>query len=124
MAINWTEAQIEQIVASVMKGLKGEAPATTGEYDGAGYNGKAYIGVFTDMNDAIDAAEQGYKAIRAMSLEDREKIIEEYNGRLKMAQKEHEIESLLIGSGARNIRAVRALITSEDADGVMTFRRK
>ena len=75
MAINWTEAQIEQIVASVMKGLKGEAPAAKGEYSGAGYNGKKYIGVYDDMKDAIDAAEMGYKAIRAMSLEEREKII-------------------------------------------------
>ncbi len=75
MAINWTEAQIEQIVATVMKGLKSEAPATEGEYDGAGYHGRGYIGVFEDMNDAIDAAESGYKAIRAMSLEEREKVI-------------------------------------------------
>ena len=75
MAINWTEAQIEQIVASVMKGLKSESPATNGEYDGAGYNGKKYIGVYEDMNDAIDAAESGYKAIRAMSLAEREKVI-------------------------------------------------
>ena len=75
MAINWTEAQIEEIVASVMKSLKGEAPATKGKYDGAGYNGKSYIGVYTDMKDAIDAAELGYKAIRAMSLDQREKVI-------------------------------------------------
>ena len=75
MAINWTEAQIEQIVATVMKGLKGEAAATKGDYDGAGYQGKRYIGVYEDMNDAIDAAESGYKAIRAMSLEEREKVI-------------------------------------------------
>ena len=75
MAINWTEAQIEQIVATVMKGLKGEAPATKGEWDGAGYKGNRYIGVYEDMNDAIDAAESGYKAIRAMSLEEREKVI-------------------------------------------------
>lgn len=75
MAINWTEAQIEQIVASVMKGLKGNSPATKGEYCGAGYNGKKFIGVYDDMNDAIDAAESGYKAIRAMSLEEREKVI-------------------------------------------------
>ena len=76
MAINWTEAQIEEIVASVMKGLKKEAPATECEYDGCGYNGKKFIGVYTDMKDAIDAAECGYKAIRAMSLEQREKIIQ------------------------------------------------
>ena len=40
MAINWTEAQIEQIVNSVMKGLKCEA-VTEGKCDGAGYNGKS-----------------------------------------------------------------------------------
>ena len=58
-----------------MKGLKSEAPATKGEYDGRGYQGKKFIGVYEDMNDAIDAAESGYKAIRAMSLEEREKVI-------------------------------------------------
>ena len=75
MAINWTEAQIEQIVASVMKGLTGEPGAKACEYSGESYNGKKYIGVYDDMKDAIDAAEQGYRAIRAMSLEEREKII-------------------------------------------------
>ena len=75
MAINWTEAQIEQIVAKVMEGLKTQAPATKGEWSGAGYGPKKFIGVFEDMNDAIDAAEAGYKAIRAMSLEERERVI-------------------------------------------------
>ena len=75
MAINWTEAQIEQIVASVMKGLGNGASPATKSYDGSGYNGKRYIGVYEDMNDAIDAAESGYKAIRAMSLEERERVI-------------------------------------------------
>ena len=75
MAINWTEAQIEQIVASVMKGLGNEIPKSSCDYNGAGYNGKKYIGVFENMKDAIDAAECGYKAIRAMSLAEREKVI-------------------------------------------------
>ena len=75
MAINWTEAQIEQIVASVMKGLGNTSPATKDKYDGAGYNGRRFIGVYDDMNDAIDAAEQGYRAIRAMSLDERERVI-------------------------------------------------
>ena len=76
MAINWTDAQIEQIVASVMKELKGSAsPEIKGEYSGAGYNGRKFIGVYTDMNEAIDAAEAGYKAVRAMSLEERERVI-------------------------------------------------
>lgn len=75
MAINWTEAQIEQVVAAVLQNLNGGAPAPTTGYDGSQYNGRKYIGVYTDMNDAIDAATAGYKAVRAMSLEEREKII-------------------------------------------------
>ena len=75
MAINWTEAQIEEVVASVIKGLKGEAHRTACEWDSVSYCGRKLVGVYTDMNDAIEAAIAGYKAIRAMSLEDREKVI-------------------------------------------------
>ena len=75
MAINWTEAQIEQIVASVMKGLKNETAPAKCDYNGASYQGNRYIGVYDDMNDAIDAAELGYKAIRTMCLEEREKVM-------------------------------------------------
>ena len=76
MAMNWTEAQIEEVVASVLKNLQKETPAMQAAYDGSQYNGKKYIGVFADMNDAIDAATAGYKAVRAMRLEEREKIID------------------------------------------------
>ena len=77
MAMNWTEAQIEQVIASVLNNLKNQTPAATNtnSYDGSQYNGKKYIGVYADMNDAIDAATAGYKAVRAMRLEEREKII-------------------------------------------------
>lgn len=51
-------------------------------------------------------------------LEEQQRIIEEYDGRLKATVREHEIERLLIDSGARNIKAVRALIKGEDADSV------
>ncbi len=74
MAINWTEAQIEEVVKAVMSGLSAEQQPTA-SWDASGYNGRAYIGVFEDMNDAIDAATAGYKAVRAMSLEEREKVI-------------------------------------------------
>ena len=75
MAINWTEAQIEEVIASVLKNLQKETPAMQTAYDGSQYNGRKYIGVFADMNDAIEAATAGYKAVRAMRLEEREKII-------------------------------------------------
>ena len=74
MAINWTEAEIEKVIRSVLSGLGGERgeelSATSTDY-----NGRAFIGVYTDMEEAIEAAGRGYKAIRAMSLAEREKII-------------------------------------------------
>ena len=76
MAINWTEADIEKVVASVLKNLKADtAPKTDKVWDATGYGQRKFVGVYSDMNDAIDAATRGYKAIRAMSLEEREKII-------------------------------------------------
>ena len=74
MAINWTEAQIEEVVASVIKSLGGVTKTNSG-WDSTQYCGRKLIGVYADMNDAIEAATAGYKAIRAMSLEDREKVI-------------------------------------------------
>ena len=74
MAINWTEAQIEQVVSAVLQNLGG-APTQKSGWDSTQYNGRKLIGVYADMNDAIDAATAGYKAVRAMSLEEREKVI-------------------------------------------------
>ena len=75
MAINWTEAQIKEVVASVIKGLGAQAPRQESFYDSTSYEGRELIGVYADMNDAIEAAIQAYKAVRAMSLAEREKII-------------------------------------------------
>lgn len=75
MAINWTEAQIEEVVASVLKSLNTDAVNSQKGWDSTQYNGRKLVGVYADMNDAIEAATAGYKAVRAMTLEEREKII-------------------------------------------------
>ena len=75
MAINWTEAQIEEVIAAVIRNLGGSAPSKKTGWDASQYNGRKLIGVYSDMNDAIDAATAGYKAVRAMRLEEREKVI-------------------------------------------------
>ena len=79
MAINWTDAQIEQVVNAVIKnlGVTPSATQSTDGWDSTQYNGRKLIGIYADMNDAIDAATAGYKAVRAMSIEEREKIITE-----------------------------------------------
>ena len=75
MAMNWTEAQIEEVIASVIKNLKTDNTTPATGWDSTQYNGRKLIGVYADMNDAIAAATAGYKAVRAMSLEEREKVI-------------------------------------------------
>ena len=70
---NITEAEIRKIVENIIKG----APTATRNYTSTEYAGRRLIGIYADMNEAIDAAEKGYKAVRAMTVEQRERIIAE-----------------------------------------------
>lgn len=78
---NITEAEIRQIVENIIKGK----PTDAKKYSSAEYEGRKLIGIFDDMNTAIDAAERGYKAVRAMTVEQRERIITEIR-RLTIAE--------------------------------------
>ena len=77
------ESQIESIVKQVISQLGNTAASTCTScaekeekpQNGAHFKGRKYIGVYEDMNDAIAAANEGYKCVRAMSVEKREKII-------------------------------------------------
>ena len=71
---NITEAEIRKIVENVVRTTAAQKAET---WSSTHYKGRALIGVYADMNEAIDAAEQGYKAVRAMTVEQREKIITE-----------------------------------------------
>lgn len=70
---NITEAEIRQIVENIIKG--NSAPAK--KYTSVSYEGRTLLGIYSDMNEAIDAAERGYRAVRSMTVEQREKIITE-----------------------------------------------
>ncbi len=72
--VNITEAEIRKIVENI---VKANAGGTTAVWSSTAYNGRPLIGIYTDMNEAIDAAERGYRAVRSMSVEQREKIITE-----------------------------------------------
>ena len=71
-----TKTDIELIVKQVL-GAMGETatPKTDAPYSSTQYNGRSFKGVYSDMNEAIAAASEGYKAVRGMSVEKREKII-------------------------------------------------
>ena len=75
MAINWTEAQIAEVVSKVLAQVQSPAQSSDKEWDSTQYHGRRLIGVFDTMEEAIAAAEAGYKAIRAMSVAQREKLI-------------------------------------------------
>lgn len=79
MAIEISEAQINQIVQSVLRTMPGAEPAKSEQrnWDSTQYEGRTFAGVYTDMNTAIAATQEGYKALRAMTVEQREKIITE-----------------------------------------------
>ena len=73
-----TENEVRALVSQVLERMQGEpAAASTAAWDSTQYNGRKLIGIYEDMNDAIKAAEAGYRAVRAMSVEQRERIITE-----------------------------------------------
>ena len=74
MAINLTESEIREVVNQVLNKVTAAAPDN---FDSTQYAGRKFVGIFDDMNDAIDAAQKAYKSVRAMSVEKREQLITE-----------------------------------------------
>ena len=72
-----TQQEIELIVKNVISSLDNRNDIAVPEngYTSTSYNGRSYVGIFSDMNDAIAVANEGYKAVRKMSVQQREKII-------------------------------------------------
>ncbi len=72
---NISEAEIREVVNLVINNMKSSTNAT--DWDSTHYGPRKFVGVYADMNEAIEAASVGYKAVRAMSVEQREAIITE-----------------------------------------------
>ncbi len=85
--MNITESEIRKIVENIVRG----SAASADTWSSTEYHGRHLIGIYSDMNAAIDAAEQGYRAVRAMSVEQREKIIDEIR-RLTRAEAQNMAE--------------------------------
>ena len=81
MAFQISESDIAKIVKNVIDSMPAESQKvplkTQKPWDSTQYHGRKLIGIYDDMNEAIIAAAAGYKAVRAMSVEQREKIITE-----------------------------------------------
>ena len=75
MANTISEAEIRKIVENVLKNAA--ADSDKDNWTSTEYKGRKLIGIYSDMNEAIEAADKGYRAVRAMTVEQREKIITE-----------------------------------------------
>ena len=111
---NITEAEIRKIVESIIKGAS-SAPAS---YTSTEYAGRKLIGIYSDMNEAIDAAELGYKAVRAMTVEQRERIIAEIR-RLTLAEAPimAEIGVAETGMGRVDHKRLKHILVAEKTPG-------
>ncbi len=115
MAQNIPEAEIRKIVEKVIKGMSaGRAP----EYTPEEYKGRRLTGIFSDMNEAIDAAEKGYKAVRAMTVEQREKIIAEIRRLIKLeAENMAELGVSETGMGKVEHKRLKHILVAEKTPG-------
>lgn len=80
MALSITESDIAKIVQNVISSLPKDNTTEKKiceNWNSTQYEGRKFIGIYDDMNEAIIAANAGYKAIRAMTVEQRERIITE-----------------------------------------------
>ncbi len=71
---NISEAEIREVVSQVLSKMQQN---TTTDWDSTHYGPRKFVGVYADMQDAIKAADAGYRAVRAMTVEQREAIITE-----------------------------------------------
>ena len=112
---NITEAEIRKIVEAIVKG--GAAPCAA-RWTSTEYNGRKLVGIYADMNEAIDAAERGYRAVRAMTVEQREKIITEIR-RLTVAEAQimAEIGVAETGMGKVEHKRLKHILVAEKTPG-------
>ncbi|MBR2353695.1 MAG: aldehyde dehydrogenase EutE [Clostridia bacterium] len=112
---NITEAEIRKIVENI---LKGSAASSTASYSSTEYNGRKLIGIYADMNEAIEMAEKGYRAVRAMSVEQREKIITEIRRlTLEEAPIMAEIGVAETGMGRVDHKRLKHILVAEKTPG-------
>ena len=110
-----TESEIRKIVENVIKGVSKDQGK---KWTSTEYMGRRLVGVYSDMNEAIDAAEKGYRAVRAMTVEQREKIITEIR-RLTVAEAQimAEIGVAETGMGKVEHKRLKHILVAEKTPG-------
>ncbi len=84
MATNWNEAEldavVDRIVAELLPKTEGSVKKT---WDAKSYCERPFIGVYETMEEAIEMASAGYRAVRAMSVAERARLITEIRRRIR-----------------------------------------
>ena len=118
MGYEISEEQIGQIVKQVLSGMGGLEQAAKADWDSTQYHGRKLIGIYEDMHDAIAAANEGYKAIRGMTVAEREKMIEEIR---KLCRAEAEIMGKLgvaeTGMGRADHKKLKHILVADKTPG-------
>lgn len=117
-----SQQEISRIVASVLSQM-GKAPAAVPtaaarDWDSTQYHGRKFIGIFEDMNDAIAAAGKGYRAVRAMSVEQREVLITRIRAMIREeAQNMAELGVAETGMGRVEHKKAKHILVADKTPG-------
>ena len=120
MALNISEREIQKIVETVISSMPKDEPKifSKKEWDSTQYKGRKLIGIFEDMNEAIIAANAGYKAVRNMTVEQRERIITEIR---RLCREEAEIMADIgveeTGMGRKDHKKAKHLLVADKTPG-------
>lgn len=110
--------QIEEIVRRVLYTIDNKPSAGEKDFSSTSYKGRALIGIFSNMNDAIEQVSQSYKAVRTMSVEQRERIICAIRELTrKEAQAMAELGVLETGMGKVEHKRLKHLLVADKTPG-------
>ena len=112
---NITENEIREVVNLVLNKMQN---SSTTDWDSTHYGARKYVGIYSDMNDAIAAVQEAYLTVRAMSVEQREAIITEIRRLTKAeAQIMAEIGVAETGMGRVEHKRLKHILVAEKTPG-------
>ena len=112
---NITENEIREVVNLVLNKMQNSG---TTDWDSTHYGARKYVGIYSDMNDAIAAVQEAYLTVRAMSVEQREAIITEIRRLTKAeAQIMAEIGVAETGMGRVEHKRLKHILVAEKTPG-------
>ncbi len=112
---NISEKEVREVVNLVLNKLQ---TSQSTDWDSTHYGPRKYVGIYSDMNDAIAAVQEAYLTVRAMSVEQREAIITEIRRLTKAeAQIMAEIGVAETGMGKVEHKRLKHILVADKTPG-------